>query len=88
MFIGVIMNNAARDFIVSLLEKKQAIPKNLNVSDYRFMESGHIDSLGIMKFILQIEDKFKIEISDEDMVSQQFQTVGGLSELITNKLKR
>ena len=81
------MKNAARDFIVSLLEKKQAIPKNLNISNYRFMESGHIDSLGVMKFILQIEDKFDIEISDEDIVSQQFQTVGGISELIANKVK-
>lgn len=81
------MNNTARDFIVSLLEKKQAIPKNLVISDYRFMESGHIDSLGVMKFILQIEDKFDIEISDEDIVSQRFQTVGGLSELIHEKIE-
>jgi acyl carrier protein len=81
------MNNEARDFIVYLLEKKQGIPKSQDVSNYRFMESGHIDSLGVMRFILQIEDKFGIEISDEDMVSQQFQTVGGLSELIAYKIK-
>ncbi|UZE97561.1 acyl carrier protein [Alkalimarinus alittae] len=80
------MSNVVRDFIVSLLEKKQAIPAVLDINDYRFMESGHIDSLAVMKFILQIEDKFDIEISDEDMLSQQFQTVGGLSAIVNEKI--
>jgi len=81
------MNNTITSYIVSLLERKQAIPKNVDINDYRFMESGHIDSLGVMKFILQLEDKFEIEMRDEDMVSEAFRTVGGLSELINKKIK-
>lgn len=81
------MTNKAviQEFIGLLLEKKQALPLNIQLQDYRYIESGHIDSLGIMKFILEIEDKFKIEISDNDMLSDSFQSVGGLVEIIAAK---
>ena len=74
------------EYIGLLLEKKQAIPSSVNLQDYRYIESGHIDSLGIMKFIIQIEDKFQIEISDDDMLSDSFQSVGGLVQIILGKL--
>ena len=40
----------------------------------------------MVKFIIQIEDEFKIEISDDDMLSDSFQSVGGLVEIIMAKL--
>jgi acyl carrier protein len=73
-------------YIGLLLEKKQALPTHIQLQDYRYIEAGHIDSLGIMKFIIQIEDEFKIEINDDDMLSDLFQSVGGLVELILGKL--
>tara|TARA_R110001592_G_scaffold212546_1_gene464947 strand:- start:3833 stop:4084 length:252 start_codon:yes stop_codon:yes gene_type:complete len=74
------------EYIAFLLEKKQAIPSAVEREDYRYIESGHIDSLGLMKFIIQIEDEFKIEISDDDMLSDSFQSLGGLVEIIMAKL--
>ena len=81
------MNNHVSDFIVSLLEKKMSIPKKQRIYDYRFFEAGHIDSLSVMSFILNLEDEFGVLISDEDMISEQFQTIGGLSELIAKKVE-
>ena len=83
----IINKTKVQEFIASLLEKKQAIPANVTIEGYRFIESGHVDSLGIMKFILQIEDEFSIEITDDDMLSELFQSVGGLTEIILAKLK-
>lgn len=80
------MVSTITSYITSLLEKKQEIPKGADINSFRFMESGHIDSLGVMKFILQLEDKFGIDIGDEDMLSESFRTVGGLSKLITEKM--
>jgi acyl carrier protein len=72
--------------VMSLLEKKQRLPKSENIGAYRYLDAGHIDSLGVMNFILQLEDLFKVEISDDDMLSEQFQTVDGVVELILRKL--
>lgn len=74
-----------KGFLVFLLEKKQRLPEDINVGSYRYLELGHIDSLSVMNFILNIEDQFNIEISDEDMLSELFQTVDGLVEIIMNK---
>ena len=79
------MSSTITSYIISLLEKKQAIPVCIDINSFRFMESGHIDSLGVMKFIVQLEEKFGIVISDEDMLSDDFRTVGGLSKLIAEK---
>lgn len=90
--MGIIVNRndiskiEIEEFIASVLVKKQAIPTNVAFQDYRYIESGHIDSLGIMKFILQIENQFQIEINDEDMLTDSFQFIGGLVKIIQNKL--
>lgn len=74
------------EYIAGLLEKKQALPKEVALQDYCYIDCGHIDSLALMKFILDIEDKFQIEISDDDMLSDAFKTVGGLVDIIIGKL--
>jgi len=39
-----------------------------------------------MKFIFQIEEKFDVEISEEDMMDESFSTIGGLVQIILNKM--
>ena len=80
------MREEIESFIVALLEKKQRLPDSENIGTYRYLEVGHIDSLGVMNFILQLEDHFNLEISDDDMLSEDFQTIDGLVKLILSKL--
>lgn len=51
---------------------------------FNFMIS-HIDSFGIISFLIAIEDKFCIELSAEDTESDEFRTVGGLIKIIQSK---
>ena len=81
------MKETIKQFIIDELEKKQSIPKNINIDEYRFLDEGHIDSLGSMKFIIAIEDKFSIELSQEDIVSDEFRTVGGLISIIEKHIR-
>ena len=80
------MNNEVREFIIRLLEKKRPIGKDVDIDNLQYFKSGYIDSLGLMKFIFQIEEKFDIEISEEDMMSDAFKTVGGLVEIVSKKI--
>lgn len=74
--------------VICLLEKKQRLPQCDDIGAYRYLDAGHIDSLGIMNFILQLEDYFNLEISDDDMLSEQFQTVDGVVEIVLKKSLR
>lgn len=80
------MNAEIKKYIISLLEKKQRLPEGINVGAYRYIDVGHIDSLSIMNFILKLEEHFNIEISDDEMLSELFQTIDGLVEIVLRKI--
>ena len=82
------MKETIKQFIIDELERKQAIPPSINIDEYRFLDVGHIDSLGTMKFIITIEDKFDIELSQEDIASEEFRTVGGLVSMVERRLQK
>lgn len=44
-----------------------------------------LDSLGILEIVSAVEQKFDIEIDDEDFTDSAFETVGSLAELIDQK---
>lgn len=71
--------------ITELLAQKKAFPEDVEIQSFRFYESGHIDSLGVMSFVASLESALDIEITDEEMMSDAFQSVGGLSQLIASK---
>jgi acyl carrier protein len=74
------------EFIVSLIEKKGKLPNKYNIEDFDYIESGYIDSIGLIKFIVDIERKFDISISETDMEDPKFRTIGGLVKIIHHKL--
>ncbi|GAB2182499.1 hypothetical protein DLREEDagrD3_27220 [Denitratisoma sp. agr-D3] len=54
--------------------------------DYR--RAGYVDSIGIMKFVLEIEAEFDIEISEAEIESPAFSTIGGLVRIIDEHLRQ
>ena len=64
--------------------------KPLNLSDedflnYRYLDN-HLDSFGIIQFIMAIEEKFNITLLPEDTESEEFRTIKRLIEIIKSKL--
>jgi acyl carrier protein len=82
------MKNEIFNFIISLLEKHGPIPAENDDGrmSYRFLEEGHIDSFGLNDFIMEIEDQFNVALSFEDAQSEEFRSVGGLVEIIENRI--
>ncbi len=50
------------------------------------LEQGILDSLGIMKLIVFIEDTFNVAISDDEIIPDNFQCLNNIANLIQNKL--
>ena len=53
--------------------------------DLNFKDDLKADSISIMEFVLELEDEFGTEISDED--AEQIETVGGAVNYISEHLK-
>jgi len=49
------------------------------------LEGGILDSLRIMKLVTFIETKFDMQITDEELVPDNFETLISVSKLISNK---
>ena len=83
------MTNEIYDVIVSLLEKRGPLQGNSDqeIRDYRYLDAGHVDSLNIIQFILEIEESFGISLSAEDTQSDEFRTIGGVITLVERKLR-
>ena len=72
-----------RDFI---LESVLAGSSSIGVADDdSFMDKGLIDSTGILELVAFIQDEFKIDVRDEELIPDNFDSVAKLSSYISRK---
>ncbi|MGD2134102.1 MAG: acyl carrier protein, partial [Maricaulaceae bacterium] len=55
------------------------------LDEFDYVDSGHVDSLGLMKFIAALESALDIELTDADIESDRFRLVGGLVALLEER---
>jgi acyl carrier protein len=76
-----------RPFLLSLLSRKAKLPAGFGeATDY--IEAGIVDSIGVIKFVLELESRFGIAIDEHDIESASFRTVRGLAAMIDRKRTR
>jgi acyl carrier protein len=80
------MNNEIRKFVVKAIEKKSKLPDNCDLDSFNFIDTGYIDSIGVIKFVIDIEAEFDIEIDESDIESSEFRIIGGLISIIQKKI--
>ena len=80
------MTGSVRKFILQLVQQKANLPKNTDLEQLNYIKTGYVDSIGLIKFILEIESKYDIRFFDEEIVSSEFQTIAGLERIIARKI--
>lgn len=80
------MKERIRAFILDELQKEYTIADTENVDELNYIAEGFISSLGIVQFIMSIEDEFDIEFTDDELASEEIKIVGSLAEMIENKI--
>ena len=75
------------EFIVDYLQREYTIPEDVDIKKLNFVDEAYIDSLGMINFIVELEDNFDITFTDEEIASDEFKVVGTLTELIEKKLE-
>jgi acyl carrier protein len=76
-----------RQTILDFVEREYKLPENVDYDTFDFVEKGFVDSMGMVQFVTILEDEFDIEFSAEELLSNDFRTVGKLEKLIENKIK-
>lgn len=75
-----------KEFILAELSRKGRLPTNADLETLDYRKAGYVDSIGLIKFILNLEREFNIEFSEDEVGSTGFRVVGSLVALIEAKL--
>jgi acyl carrier protein len=75
-------NETIRGFILEKfpLAKKKGITDNTPL-----LENGVLDSMGVLDLVEFIEGEFKIGITDEDLLPENFRSVAEIAAFIQNR---
>lgn len=79
------MSEEIRQFIIKYISKKGKLPKDINIDEFNYIDTGYVDSMGILKFVVDLEQEFDVQISDDDIMLPEFKTIGGLVKIIEEK---
>ena len=74
-----------REFLVSNFYVENTIQLN---SDTSLLETGIIDSTGVLEVIGFIEETFGIAVDDEEMLPENLDSIEGISRYVIRKMRR
>jgi acyl carrier protein len=78
------LQQALREYIFNQYLKGQ-VPDDFD-DDYNLINAGIMDSLAIINTVAHIENHYKIEFDDGDIVPEHFLSVKALSAFVLSKL--
>jgi len=82
---STVAHTEIRPLILALLQRKSGLPKDFDgATDY--ISAGIVDSIGMIKFVLEIERRFSVEIAESDIASVDFRSLDGLAGMIGRKM--
>lgn len=72
-----------KQFILSDLIKDGSATELDN--DENLIDSGVVDSLGIMKLVAFLEKSFKVAVSDDEILLDNFETIDAIAGFLSSK---
>lgn len=76
-----------KEFITEYIQREYTVADDIDIMTLNYVESGYVDSMGLIQFIATIEDEFSIEFEDEELENPEIKVVGKLIELIERKMR-
>lgn len=73
-------------FILDYIQREYTIPDDADILNLNYVESGYINSLGLIQLIATLEDEFDVTFSDDDLACPEIKVVGKLIELVNSKM--
>lgn len=68
------------------LSEAKGLPRDFDLRpETQLLQSGLIDSLGMVDLVAYLEKSFAIAVDDEDMVPENFETLAAISAFVERK---
>lgn len=83
------MKPSVEETVLSVLKQRGALPDEhdeMRQTDY--VESGLVDSLGLMNLVTELETIFDVELEEDDFMQANFRTIGGLIDIMNEVVER
>ena len=80
------MANSHERIVGFILEKFPLARKHPIAGDDNLLESGIIDSLGILDLVSFFEQEFGIVVADDELIPENFQSVARLTRFVEQKV--
>ena len=77
--------DTVKDFVLDYIQREYSLPNDVDVLEFNYIDSGYVDSMGLIQFIATLEDEFNISFDDDDMESEDIKVIGKLIEMIHKK---
>ena len=82
-------NGEVQQRILQFIQARFPRAKKHNVdASSALLESGIIDSLGMLDVVSMLEKDFGIAVLDEELVRDNFQTIAHIAEFVSRKSER
>lgn len=79
--------DAIREQLQAFITKKFPLARKRHVGvDDRLLGEGIIDSLGVLDIVGYLEAELHLQIADEDLTPENFETIGHLAAFVERKL--
>jgi acyl carrier protein len=79
----VSIEDEVRDFITR--EAGWTGDRELLTPDYHLIDNGVLDSMGIFQLVTYLEDHLGVEIPDEELVPDNFESIAAIGRLVAGK---
>ncbi|MGH9023965.1 MAG: acyl carrier protein [Acidimicrobiia bacterium] len=73
-----------RDFILNELHWDEA--RGTLTPDYPLIENHVVDSMGLLMLVSFVEERFGVQLADEELVPEHFGTITAIVRLIEKKV--
>jgi len=74
-----------KSFLLSYFSERSGLNLNELHEEADIFAEAYIDSLGVFGLVAEVEENFSISLTEEDMLSEKFRSIGGLVELLSAK---
>ena len=84
--VGTPMENETKEKVLEFMCTRFPAARGMSLEDESsLLDSGVIDSLGILDLVAFMEETFGIQASDEDLVPENFDSVSALVRFVESK---
>ncbi len=83
-------DNEIKHQIAKILTKisKKKINKKKLFLNFDYFEDGYVDSLNILKFLFEIENKYKINFTNKELSYSKIKKIDNLVKIIKKKINK